>query len=61
VLLTKHYYTDEIKENDMGQPHCKYGKMKNAFKFLSQNRKGRDQLGDICTDGRTILIWILKN
>jgi hypothetical protein len=36
------------------------GEMRNAYKILVTNLKGRDHLGDISINGRTILTQILK-
>jgi hypothetical protein len=36
------------------------GEMKNVYRILIDNLKGKDLLGYICTDGRIILIWILE-
>jgi len=35
------------------------GEMRNAYKFWSENLKGRDHLEDLSTDGKIILEWIL--
>jgi hypothetical protein len=35
------------------------GKMRDAYKNLSENLNGTDHLGDLCIDGRIILEWIL--
>jgi hypothetical protein len=37
------------------------GEMRNAFKFLSENVKGRHHSEDLTIDGKVILEWILGN
>jgi hypothetical protein len=39
---------------------ARIGEMRNAFKILVDNLKGRDHLEDLAVDGRIILKWILN-
>jgi hypothetical protein len=36
------------------------GEVRNAYRFWSDNLKGRDHLEDLGVDGRIILEWILE-
>jgi hypothetical protein len=36
------------------------GEMRNAYRILVANMKGRDHSEDVGVDGRIILIWVLE-
>jgi hypothetical protein len=47
-------------ENEMGGTCSMHGKMRNIYRLLLENLKGRGQWRDISADGRIIVALILK-
>jgi hypothetical protein len=55
------HFGDQIKENEMGGAHGRYGGEGKHVQILEGKMKERDHLEDLGTDRRIILQWILKN
>jgi len=54
LLLTKYYYGDQIKVNELGGARGKYGENGNAYTLLVGNPEGKSPLGSLRED-RAIL------
>jgi hypothetical protein len=57
LLITKHHFGDQIKENEMGRA-C--GTNAGEESCTQGHMNERDNLEDLGLDGRIILVWIVQ-
>jgi len=58
--LTKCYFGDQIKKNEVGGACSTYGERTGACGVLVRKSEGRSHMKDTGIDGRIILNWIFR-